>query len=401
MTFRKLMKLTHLYLGVPVALIVSWVALSGALMTFQTDIRKYLLYPAPRVEVPQQMPQATALLTPHQLRARLCQQVAIPGENVPAAASQTSKVSKEQTAVGIHGVEYRSADEAALLTTGNRRSPEGETYYFVNPYTGELLAQYNTANDIFRQIMIGHRFLWLPREVGRPIVGTATLLFVVLIVSGLVMWLPKKIKKATIKQAFSLSTKGGRAMVVKRWHGALGVYVAIVGLVVALTGLTWSFQWYRSVYNAAWGITSTRLNPAQSDTTLTAAQSDSLLLGVLFAQLQNEIPIGQAGQTTFSFAKQATDSYQVSYKYSRYSISQQDTRYFDRYTLRPLSASFYADKPLHERIGTARYDLHTGGAFGLVGLVVYFLASLAIASLPLTGLWIVINRQRKKAQKRK
>lgn len=407
MTFRKLMQKTHLWLGVPVSLIVAWVALSGALLAFQDDIRHHFLYPSPSYEIPQ----GATLLSPHQLKARLLDQVKIAGENAPSKEASTAAPTEQKHGrgghaggkdkgenKGIRAVEYRSAGEAAVFATGNRRSPEGETLYFVNPYTGELLTRYTTANDVFRFIMRGHRWLWLPQAVGRPIVGVATLIFVVLILSGIVMWLPKKIKKATITHALSLSTKGGKSAVTKRWHGALGAYLAIFGLVFALTGLTWSFEWYRSAYASAWGV-GPRQAPATSTPTTDSTATDSVQLGLLFDQLCQTLPIGKEGRTTFNFVRKPTDAYTVSYYHNIYSHTEKDTHSFDRYTLQPIQTDLYAEKPLNVRLGSATYDLHTGNFFGLTGRIIFFIASLAIASLPLTGLWVVINRKRKKKTK--
>lgn len=400
MTFRNFMKKIHLWVGVPVSILVAWIAFSGALLSFQEDIRRYVLYPTPEYTVAQ----GDALLTPHQLKARLLQQVPTAAQPVASAAPSRSNGRDQggSKKPALSEVEYRAKGEAAVFSKGNPRSPEGQTLYFLHPYTGKLLATYTTANDIFRTIMVGHRWLWLPQHIGRPIVGGATILFVLLLISGLVMWLPKQIKPATLKHALSLSLKGSRATVTKRWHGTLGLYLSIFGLIFALTGLTWSFEWYRSAYNATWGLSNTRHHgPSsntgpKSDTLSVGTQSDSILLGELFTRLSAELPIGQEGRTTFTFAHTPTDAYEVTYRHSIYSIAQRDTRTFDRYTLRPLQTKLYADKPLNERIAGSPYDLHTGGIAGFAGRLIYFIAAIAIASLPLTGLWIVLRRWRKK-----
>lgn len=76
------------------------------------------------------------------------------------------------------------------------------------------------------------------------IVGISTLLMVVILVSGLVIWWPRT-RKALNNRLKVSCRKGWRRF----WydsHVALGFYSTLFLLIMALTGLTWSFGWYRS-----------------------------------------------------------------------------------------------------------------------------------------------------------
>lgn len=95
-----------------------------------------------------------------------------------------------------------------------------------------------------------HRWLLNPppqkgaSSVGKMIVGISTLLMVVILVSGLVIWWPRT-RKALNNRLKVSCCKGWRRF----WydsHVALGFYSTLFLLVMALTGLTWSFGWYRS-----------------------------------------------------------------------------------------------------------------------------------------------------------
>lgn len=79
---------------------------------------------------------------------------------------------------------------------------------------------------------------------GKMIVGTSTLMFVFVLISGVVVWWPRT-RKALKNSLKIVANKGWRRF----WydlHVAGGMYALVFLLAMALTGLTWSFQWYRT-----------------------------------------------------------------------------------------------------------------------------------------------------------
>ena len=102
-----------------------------------------------------------------------------------------------------------------------------------------------------------HRWLCLPTEIGRPIVGVATLIYVVLTLTGLLLWLPRTAaawrRKSTWKTALNVRVRRGGWPLVFDLHNALGFYTLLPALILALTGLCWSFGWYRDAVGAVLG----------------------------------------------------------------------------------------------------------------------------------------------------
>ena len=81
---------------------------------------------------------------------------------------------------------------------------------------------------------------------GKMIVGVSTLLLVFVLISGIVIWWPRT-RKALKNSLKITATKGWRRF----WydlHVAGGMYALIFLLAMALTGLTWSFPWYRTAF---------------------------------------------------------------------------------------------------------------------------------------------------------
>lgn len=65
--------------------------------------------------------------------------------------------------------------------------PEGYYYIvFLDQYSGKVLKVKNMSRDFFRVVIMGHYYLWLPSQIGQPIVAFATLIFVILMISGLI-----------------------------------------------------------------------------------------------------------------------------------------------------------------------------------------------------------------------
>jgi uncharacterized iron-regulated membrane protein len=95
---------------------------------------------------------------------------------------------------------YRQADKAwefmAYQTNDTALTYFGAVNYFksafINPYDGSITGFRDYKYDLFTIVKYAHWSLLLNTKYGQPIVGWATLLFVILLLSGLVLWWPKK-----------------------------------------------------------------------------------------------------------------------------------------------------------------------------------------------------------------
>ena len=74
---------------------------------------------------------------------------------------------------------------------------------------------------------------------------------VVVLVSGLVIWIPRSRK--ALKSRLSVSCTKGWKRFLYDSHVSIGFYCTILLLLMAFTGLTWSFGWYREVAYALTG----------------------------------------------------------------------------------------------------------------------------------------------------
>ncbi len=88
------------------------------------------------------------------------------------------------------------------------------------------------SRDFFRVVIDGHFYLWLPPKVGQPIVASATLIFVVLLITGVILWWPKN--KAARKQRFKVKFNAKWRRTNYDLHNVLGFYMSWVIIFIAL-----------------------------------------------------------------------------------------------------------------------------------------------------------------------
>ncbi|MFT4033851.1 MAG: PepSY-associated TM helix domain-containing protein, partial [Siphonobacter sp.] len=242
MTFKKRIGQIHLWLGLASGIIVIIVSLTGCIYVFEKEIRN-LTEPYQFVEVRQK-----PYLPPSRLK----------------------QIAEKHLEGNIaNNVMYRSPGLSATVGFFDKQH-----YYliYLNQYTGEVLKVKNMNRDFFRFILDGHYYLWLPPVVGHPTVATGTLLFVILLITGLVLWWPKNLNKANTEKSFKIKWGASFKRVNYDLHNVLGFYVTIIALIIALTGLVWGFEWFAK--SAYWvtsgGKTMPTFKPALSDTTQTA-----------------------------------------------------------------------------------------------------------------------------------
>ncbi len=294
----------------------------------------------------------------------------------------------------IHAVLYSGEGKAAQVIFYNF-DPEYYYIVFVNPYTAEVLEVKDMEKDFFQFILDGHFYLWLPPTIGQPVVASFTLVFVVMLISGLILWWPKN-KKAS-KQRFSIKWDA-------RWrrknydlHNVLGFYSLGIALILALTGLVWGFEWFaNSAHAVAGGEKSLMYEEPASDTTnyqLTSTPPIDRVWDLMRKEHASakmiEVHIPETKSSPIAANSNPDDG----------TYWQIDYRYFDQYTLKELDVKHIygriEDASAADKLLRMNYDIHTGAVIGLPGKILAFFASLIVATLPITGFVIWVGRRKK------
>lgn len=378
LSFRRVSHWLHLWLGLASSIIVFIVAVTGCIYAFEPELRS-IFQPYRYVEV-----QDKAFLSPHELREK--------------AMPYVYKAPADSTNV-IYGMTYSTANKAVMLAYNHYEN--GYTIILLNPYSGDFIKDLPLKDDFFRVILAGHRNLWLPYNIGHQIVGYGVLIFVIVILTGIVLWIPKRINKKTIKAAFKMKWKTSLFMRNYDLHRVLGIYAAIFALIIAGTGLTWSFSWYsNSYYKIISGGKDLNLwEPAKSDTTLIPLATN--LDDLLWAQSNKEYPIGKTGTFIFDFPIAKSDAYRICFNPDGTTYYKRHFRFFDQSDLKELKGGGmygigYESSSNADKLYRMTYDIHVGAIGGLIGRILVFFASLIIASLPITGFIIWWKREKHK-----
>jgi uncharacterized iron-regulated membrane protein len=225
---RKIFSKLHLWLSVPFGIFISIVCLTGALLVFEEEINEMSrpeLYKVENTGAQAMNPKALAAL----VAKTLPEDTQVTGVTISDDPTKTWKVS---------------------LSKPHHASVA------VNPYTGEVLGRIERS-EFFNQVMALHRYLFVkPAQrgdmtVGKFIVGASVLVMVFVLITGLVVWFPRK--GQSWGSRFAISVKGGSRKFWYQLHNNGGMYVCLFLLLMALTGLTWSFSWYRTGFYALFG----------------------------------------------------------------------------------------------------------------------------------------------------
>jgi uncharacterized iron-regulated membrane protein len=366
--FKKLIRKIHLWLGLISGLFVFVIAITGCIYAFQEEIQN-TFQDYRFVEN-----QHTAFMPPS-----IIQQIAI--EALPGKH--------------IHAIMYKDSVHAANVIF---YSFEEHYYYFVyiNPFTGEVLKVKDEFADFFRLVLDGHFYLWLPPEIGQPVVASVTIVFFVMLVTGIVLWWPKN--RSGVNKKFKIKWSAGWRRKNYDLHSVLGFYISWLALVLVCTGLVWGFMWFR---DGVYAITSggekfVEYYDPPSDTTAMIS-SDVPAIDQVWAKMVIEYPqaewieVHPPVNSIASIAANANPDASTYWK--------TDYRYFDQYTLEEQSVDHmwnrFDESSPADMIMRMNYDIHVGAILGLPGKILAFLISLMVASLPVTGIIVWYGRKKK------
>jgi uncharacterized iron-regulated membrane protein len=371
MDFRKNILFLHKILGLTTGNVVFIVAVTGCCWAFREEIES--LYD----DYKKVAPREEAMLMPSEVKA--IGQSVFPNNT-------------------IHGALFKKADDAIEVIFYDAK-PEFYQSVFLNPYSGEVIQIDDHLSGFFAFALKGHMRLWLPKEIGEQVVGVSILLFMVMLISGVILWWPKKWKNRKQRLKFDWKTT-------TRWkrknfdlHSIIGFYICSLALLLAFTGSVMSYNWFKyGVYKAAGGENTTEFVIPENRSKAPGISKKTLPVDELLAKLQKESP-GAAG---FELHYPATDtaSIYVEVSNSEGLYYDADYRFFDRHTLEELETPSiygkYGKAPVADKIVRMNYDIHIGAIGGLAGKIIAFMVSLLTAGLPITGILIWWGRYKKK-----
>jgi uncharacterized iron-regulated membrane protein len=264
---------------------------------------------------------------------------------------------------------------------------------YVDQYTGKVLRIYDEEYDFFIFIKYLHWSLLMKEAIGQTITGWATFIFVIMLITGIILWWPKN--RAARKQRFWFKWKDTTKWRRKNYdlHNIFGFYIASIALIIAFTGMVWAFTWFQAIVYVAGSGSITPPEYLASKSTITEGNKDAAFNSASRAAL-----LKHADADNISIARPADslgpiDVYVAQNDGTYYQSHQMQ---FDQYTGAFLAERNHDDKNFGEQLVTANYDIHVGAILGLPGKILAFIASFISAMLPLTGFIIWYGRTYKK-----
>ncbi|MEO8644925.1 sulfite reductase flavoprotein subunit alpha [Pseudomonas sp.] len=358
----------HWFFGISAGLVLALMGITGATVSFQDEILRTLNPSVLQVEK-----QVAGVLPPAELV-----------EKIEGASGKK---------VSMLWVETDSGNAARVSFTPPPGERRGQMRYF-DPYTAEFMGD-ATGQDFFGLMLQLHRFLAMG-DSGRQITGACTLILLFFCLSGLYLRWPRQWKSWRAWLTLDWKKKG-RSF---NWdlHSVAGTWCLVFYLLAALTGLSWSYEWYNK------GLT--RL---LSD----SPQNERVRSG------RGPAPSGPAPtadyaamwSSIYSAAGPALSAYNIRMPpvagqpatvFYLLNSSPHD-RALNQITLDPATGIVarhdrYSDKSLKAQLLTSIYALHVGSYFGIIGRIILTISALTMPLFFVTGWLLYLDRRRKKKQ---
>ena len=395
---KKIFRKIHLWLSVPFGLIITLVCFSGAMLVFENEVNEWFRRDLYYVETVKESP--------------------LPMDKLLEKVATTLPDSVSVTGVSI------SSDPGRAYQVSLSKPRRASLY--VDQYTGEVKGK-SERSGFFMFMFRMHR--WLLDSMnpgnegifwGKMIVGVSTLLLVFVLISGIVIWWPRT-RKALKNSLKIIATKGWRRF----WydlHVAGGMYALIFLLAMALTGLTWSFPWYRTAFYKVFGV-EVQQRAAQGHEQKSDAQKRDTKLAAHREKKRegNEVRKGERSRrpennhsdmysvtSPFVYWQEIYDKLgRQNPEYKQISISSGTAsvsfnrfgnhRASDRYSFNTDNGEFtetslYQHQDKSGKIRGWIYSVHVGNWGGMFTRILTFIAALLGAALPLTGYYLWIKR---------
>ncbi len=376
-SFKKILLNIHLWLGLASGIIVFIVAITGCIYVFSYDIKDLIYKDRNEVLVPKnanRVPISQLIKTAENTFNNNYSFQNIVISDAPNHSVSISFTDVDDNTFGYHN--YMSFYKTVYL----------------NPYNGKIIYIENTKWEFFNVALAIHMNLFMGyNPVSHYIIAGATWIFVIMLISGLILWWPKKSQR---KQSFWFRWKKTSKWRRKNYdlHRVFGFYVFLIALILALTGLMWASKSFNS--SVKWVANGGKTMPYAAISKPIKPTNAEQPFDAILNTTKTKYP-----QFEYLLIRKHPKP-SVPYIVRVYKKGEQNFKrtelYFDRQTAELLNTFKFSDKNNGEKIQALNYDLHVGTIGGLPTQIVVFLVSLLIASLPVTGFIIWYGRKNKK-----
>ncbi|MDE7109505.1 MAG: PepSY domain-containing protein [Muribaculaceae bacterium] len=347
---KKVFKQMHLWLSVPFGLIVTLICLSGAILIFEKDF------------------------------GHIGQANVVSNGNKPLPLdsilnSTAAFLAGSNQIVGV--TTYPDSEHAYKVMLAK----PAMAALWVDQYTGNVIGKYERAK-IFKLASSAHRRLFgksrahgaFGAKTGKLIIGIASISLLLIIFSGLIVWWPAK---GNVKNKLTISTDKGCYRFWFDFHCVGGVLSTLVLIICIITGLNWSFGWYRTALYSTLGskVSKSTIHKTPAENFIVWENAYNAIKSV---NPDSEIRIyqGDVDVVEGGFGNQQA--------YKTYRFDSKDGKIT---TILP-----YSEKERSNHIKGWIYTLHVGSWAAWISKIFYLLCVIIGATLPISGYYLWIKR---------
>ncbi len=355
----------HLWLGLVSGLVVFIVALTGSLLAFREELE------------PLTNPRFFMVSPPADGRRQsLDELVKTTGTTFP-----DKKISRV--------IQESAVDRTVVIELKQGKKAKDVLAVALNPYTGEIVATRQEQDAFFPTVLRLHRYLCLG-ETGKVITGISCSLFLIIMLTGLVLWWPNRKNRA---QRFRIKWSASTKRLTWDLHAVIGFYVLPFIFLMAATGLIWSYKWVNNLLFLAFDGKPQVKREAPANLSATGAATMGRLERV-YVQTKHRLP--HPGRFTLIFPETDSLSLTVSKVDETAAVSNVvDMLYFDYRTGQPTGQQLYDETTRGFKARRLIFPIHTGSLLGWPTKLIALLVALLTTTLPLTGAYIWWGKRNK------
>jgi len=261
--------------------------------------------------------------------------------------------------------------------------------YYIDPYTGTARQPASDGMSRFMRTMIAwHRWLGQDgdgRAIGKAITGACNLAFIVLAVTGLILWWPAAWRWPALRRSLIFVRSETTKARDWNWHNTIGFWCLIPIVVMAVTATVFSYRWAgNAIYQIVGEEPPTRGGPPRGGDTATAAVRPAPVIDLdgALAAVTAHLPNWSSVSLSLPIEATASASVKVPDSWPRTAST---SLTIDAATGAITQTADFSDQSAGQQIrGWVRY-LHTGEALGWLGQLVAGLGSLGGCFLVYTG----------------
>lgn len=299
---------------------------------------------------------------------------------------QTQITAAQFAAGGASLASIVPGDANGRTTVMGYRQGKSVTLVYVHPITAEVLGSVDRDGMLMRKVRDLHGNL-MNGVVGSAVVELSAYWLLSLIVTGLVLWLPRR--RDRFAGVLYPRLRGPRRVMIRDIHSVPAFYLSFTMAVLVVTGLPWS------------GGTGSVTKKVQAAMGGSVPQALSRRVGIQADQQSPPVVTPSAALAIAAEAGMPAESqlmmprrggvYQCVYRDG--TLSQQRGILIDPHDGRIIESASWSDMPLMAKTISIGIKLHQGELFGWPDFLIMLVTSLGVVASGATGLTMFVRRK--------